>query len=110
MFFRFGNEYFFAKAAKKSANVTPASPMNTWTAERTFARYQLNFHQQKTCFLLMKMKPVSICAAIHSAVRVFTGEADEIAAPSYGGFCGKVLTYKLLHIAGLLVLATNISS
>jgi hypothetical protein len=69
-------KYFFAKAAKESANVTPASPMNTWTAERTFALNQLNFHQQKTSFLLMKMKSVFICVAIHSAVRVFTGEAD----------------------------------
>jgi hypothetical protein len=84
--------------------------MNTWTAERTFPRNQPNFHQQKTCFLLMKMKPVFICAAIHSAVRVFTGEADEIAVQSYSGFCGKVLTYKMLHIAGLLGLATNIAS
>jgi hypothetical protein len=56
------------------------------------------------------MKPVFICAAIHSAVRVFTGEADEIAVQSYSGFCGKFLTYKMLHIAGLLVLATNIAS
>jgi hypothetical protein len=28
-------------------------------------------------------------AAIHSAVRVFTGEADEIAAQSLCGFCGR---------------------
>jgi len=39
----------------------------------------------------MKMKFVFICAAIHSAVRVFTGEADEIAAQSYCGFCVKIL-------------------
>jgi hypothetical protein len=63
--------------------------VNTRTAERTFARKQLDFHQQKTCFLLMKMNLVFICAAIHSAVRVFTGEADEIAAQSYCGFCVK---------------------
>jgi len=81
--------------------------MNTWTAERTFARNQLNFHQQKTCFLLMKMKPEFICAAIHSAVRVFTGEADEIAAQSYSGFCVKLFNYKTLYIASLLVLATK---
>jgi hypothetical protein len=84
-------KYFSAKAAKESSNVTPASPMDTWTAERTFARNQLDFHQQKACFLLMKMKFVFICAAIHSAVRVFTGEADEIAAQSYSGFCVKIL-------------------
>jgi hypothetical protein len=30
--------------------------MNTWTAERTFARKHPYFHQQKTSFLLMKMK------------------------------------------------------
>jgi hypothetical protein len=83
--------------------------MNTWTAERTFARDQLNFHQQKTCFLLMKMKPVFICAAIHSAVRVFTGEADEIAVQSFCGFCVKVFNYKPLYIASLLVRATNIA-
>ena len=49
-----------AKTAKKSANVTPASPMNTWTAERTFARNNIIFHQRKTCFSLMDMKPVFI--------------------------------------------------
>jgi len=100
-------KYFSAKAAKESANVTPASPMDTWTAERTFARNQLDFHQQKTCFLLMKMKFVFICAAIHSAVRVFTGEADEIAVQSYCGFCVKLFNYKTLYIASLLVLATK---
>jgi hypothetical protein len=84
-------KYFSAKAAKESSNVTPASPMDTWTAGRTFERNQPDFHQQKTCFLLMKMKFVFICAAIHSAVRVFTGEADEIAAQSYCGFCVKIL-------------------
>jgi hypothetical protein len=30
--------------------------MNTWTAERTFARNHPIFHQQKTRFLLMEMK------------------------------------------------------
>jgi hypothetical protein len=102
-------KYFSAKAAKESANVTSASPMDTWTAERTFARNQLDFHQQKTCFLLMKMKLAFICAAIHSAVRVFTGEADEIAAKSYCGFCVKLFNYKTLYIASLLVLATKSS-
>ena len=29
---------FSAKAAKESANGQPASPMDTWTAERPFAR------------------------------------------------------------------------
>jgi hypothetical protein len=53
--------------------------MNTCTAERPFARKQLNFHQQKTCFLLMKIKQVLIWSAIHSAVHVSMGEADEIA-------------------------------
>jgi hypothetical protein len=42
----------------------------------------------------MKMKLVFICAAIHSAVRVSTGEADEIAVQSFCGFCGKVFNYK----------------
>jgi hypothetical protein len=49
-----------------------------------------NIHQRKTCFSLMDMKKVFICAAIHSAVRVSTGEADEIAAQSLCGFCGSV--------------------
>jgi hypothetical protein len=68
---------FTAKTAKESANRgpadphgfnQPASPVDTRTAERTFARNQLNFHQQKTCFLLMKMKFVFIWAVIRSAV------------------------------------------
>jgi hypothetical protein len=32
--------------------------MNTWTAERTFARNHPHFQQQKTRFLLLKMKVV----------------------------------------------------
>jgi len=51
-------KYFFAKTANESANGQPASPMDTWMAERPFARNQRNFHQQKTCFLLMKIKDV----------------------------------------------------
>jgi len=39
-----------------SANVTPASPMNTWTADRTFAPTKSNIHQQKTSFLLMNRR------------------------------------------------------
>jgi len=39
-----------------------------------------NIHQRKTCFSLMNMKSVLIWAAIHLAVRVSTGEANEIAA------------------------------
>jgi hypothetical protein len=85
--------------------------VNTRTAERTFALknafdiFDNNISHLSLCdtFLLLR-------AAIHSAVRVFTGEADEIAAQSYSGFCGKFLTYKMLHIAVLLVLATNIAS
>ena len=38
----------------------------------------------------MDMKSVFICAAIHSAVRVPTGEADEIGAQSLSGFCVKI--------------------
>ena len=50
----------------------------------------------------MDMESVFICAAIHSAVRVFTGEADEIAAQSFRGFCVKLFTYKSLYIPALL--------
>ena len=39
----------------------------------------------------MDMNPIFIWASIHSAVRVSTGEADEIAAQSLCGFCGRVL-------------------
>jgi hypothetical protein len=42
---------------------------------------------------LIDMNPVFTCAAIHSAVRVFTGEADEIAVQSFCGFCVKILAY-----------------
>jgi len=52
-----------------------------------------NIHQRKTCFSLMDMKSVFICAAIHSAVHVSMGEADEIAAQSYCGFCVKTRSY-----------------
>jgi hypothetical protein len=49
-----------------------------------------NIHQRKTCFSLMDMKSEFIGAAIHSAVRVSTGEADEIAVQSFCGFCVKM--------------------
>jgi hypothetical protein len=48
------------------------------------------FSSAKNLFFADEKKTVFICAAIHSAVRVFTGEADEIAAQSYCGFCEKV--------------------
>jgi hypothetical protein len=83
-------KYFFAKAAKKSANVTPASPMNTWTAERTFARNQLNFHQQKTCFLLMKMKFV-LSGRLSVLPCCIQREADEITALLIAVFAVKLL-------------------
>jgi hypothetical protein len=70
---------FTAKAAKKSANGQPASPMDTWTAERPFARNQLNVHQQKTCFLLMNMKFVS-SGRLSVLPCCIQREADEITA------------------------------
>jgi hypothetical protein len=39
-----------------------------------------NIHQRKTCFSLMDINYLLIWAAIHLAVRVSTGEANEIAA------------------------------
>jgi hypothetical protein len=83
-------KYFTAKAAKKSANVTPASPMNTWTAERTFARNQLDFHQQKTCFLLMKMKFV-LSGRLSDLPCCIQREADEITALLIAVFALKFL-------------------
>jgi hypothetical protein len=64
--------------------------VNTRTAERTFAL------KMNLIFLITVNTHIPFCetflflrAAIHSAVRVFTGEADEIAAQSICGFCGK---------------------
>jgi len=66
--------------------------MDTWTAERTFAL------KMKVILLITVNTHISLSdafiflrAAIHCAVRVFTGEADEIAAQSLCGFCGKIL-------------------
>jgi hypothetical protein len=67
-------KYFTAKAAKKSANVTPASPMDTWTADRTFAQNQLNF----------------IWAVIRSAV-LYSAWGRRDNRPSYCGFRVKIL-------------------
>jgi hypothetical protein len=43
-------EYFFAKAAKESAKGQPASPMDTWTAERPFARSSIKYPSAKNKF------------------------------------------------------------
>ena len=92
-------KYFFAKAAKESANVGArrtrtgsVGPPHPWIHGRRSEH-------------LRGINSIFICAAIHSAVRVFTGEADEIAAQSYCGFCVKIFNYKALYIASLLALA-----
>jgi hypothetical protein len=41
---------FTAKAAKESANGQPASPMDTWTAERPFARNNIKYPSAKNLF------------------------------------------------------------
>ena len=79
-----------AKTAKKSANVGARrtrtgsiSLPHAWIHARQsedLSGITSNIRQQKTCFLLTDMNLISIWAAIHSAVHVFTGEADEIAA------------------------------
>jgi hypothetical protein len=52
--------------------------MDTWTAERTFA---LNLTPLITVTAILSYSDTFLFlrVAIHSAVRVFTGEADEIA-------------------------------
>jgi len=100
-------KYFFAKTAKESANGQPASPMNTWTAERPFARSQLNFHQQKTCFLLMKMKSVS-SGRLSVLPCCIQREADWITALLIAVFALKFLKNNIWHIVSFLVLAINL--
>jgi hypothetical protein len=74
-----------------------ASPMDTWTAERTFARNSIESHSLQNNIAGFPIRQrietlyadlIWLRAAIHSAVRVSTGEADEIAAQSPCGFCG----------------------
>jgi hypothetical protein len=59
---------FTAKTAIRSANVTPASPMNTWTAERTFARKNLQYPSAKNKFFADGYEIRFVWAAIRSAV------------------------------------------
>jgi hypothetical protein len=59
--------------------------MDTWTAERTFARIHLNFHQQKTCFLLMKMK-LALSGRLSVLPCCIQREADEITALLFAVF------------------------
>jgi hypothetical protein len=54
--------------------------MDTCTAERTFARNNIKYPSAKNLFFADGYEPDLFWAAIHSAVRVSTGEADEIAA------------------------------
>jgi len=49
-------EIFYAKAAEKSAKGQPASPVDTQTAERPFARSNIKYPSAETSFLLMDMK------------------------------------------------------
>jgi hypothetical protein len=78
----------YRKNRYESANASPASPMNTWTAERAFARNHLKFHQQKTSFLLMKRKPDS-SGWLSVLPCCMQREADVITTLFYCGFCGK---------------------
>jgi len=41
---------FYRKNRYMSANVTPASPMDTWTAERTFARNNIKYPSARNLF------------------------------------------------------------
>jgi len=69
---------FFAKTAKKSLNASPASPVNTRTADRAFKLEMswLHFNQYAlqtgNCYVF----PYLLRVAIHSAVHVSMGEAD----------------------------------
>jgi len=48
-------KYFFAKTATRASGgcrITPASPMNTWTAERTFARSNIKYPSAKNLFFV----------------------------------------------------------
>jgi hypothetical protein len=72
---------FNAKTAKKSVNASPASPVNTRTAERAFTLEMsllclitVNASYEQTHAIL------NFREAIHSAVHVSMGEADEIAS------------------------------
>jgi hypothetical protein len=69
--------------------------MDTWTAERTFAKVLIeaicSANHKPNIPIVMRIAFTSffqLRAAIHSAVHVFMGEADEIAAQSLCGFCG----------------------
>jgi hypothetical protein len=80
--------------------------MNTWTAERTFARDQLNFHQQKTCFLLMKMKFV-LSGRLSVLPCCIQREADGITALLIAVFALKSKKTGVLHIANFWALSKN---
>ncbi|MEI7947539.1 MAG: hypothetical protein WCJ02_12635 [bacterium] len=95
-------KYFTAKAARKSANVTSASPMNTWTAERTFARNQTIFHQQKTSFLLMKMKS-DLSGRLSVLPCCIQREADGITALLIAVFALKWSRWEDLDITSSLI-------
>jgi hypothetical protein len=82
--------------------------MDTWTAERTFARNQLDFHQQKTCFLLMKMKSV-LSGRLSVLPCCIQREADEITALLIAVFAVKLLKPDFLHSASFLALAINLA-
>ncbi len=59
---------FTAKAAKKSAKGQPASPMDTWTAERPFARSNLEYSSAKNKFFADEYESRFVWAFVRSAV------------------------------------------
>jgi hypothetical protein len=67
------------------------------------------FSSAKNLFFADENEILFICAAIHSAVRVFTGEADEIAVQSCCGFCVKILKAMFFAYCQLLGVGNKFS-
>jgi hypothetical protein len=62
------NELLFRKNRNKSANGQPASPMDTWTAERPFAQINIIFSSAKNEFFADENREGFIWTVIRSAV------------------------------------------
>jgi hypothetical protein len=64
----FRMKFFTAKTAKKNANGQPASPMDTWTAERPFAWFKFIFPSAKNLFFADGKEMIFPWTVIRSAV------------------------------------------
>jgi hypothetical protein len=80
------------RACRTASAAVRAASLHLFFIFATFPRKEvcLLFYQYQNTPLLLLQTFIFLRVAIHSAVHVSMGEADEIATQSLCGFCGKI--------------------